>query len=54
MPVVVAVRAVCGALDELWQSTVPGREPSLLDLGVDTAAVAVAAIVVGRWITRRG
>ncbi len=51
--VVVAIGAVCGALDELWQSTVPGRDPSLLDLGVDVTAVALAAVAVGRWMTGR-
>ena len=51
---VIAIGAVCGALDELWQSTVPGRDPSLLDLGVDVAAVAVAAVVAVRWMGRGG
>lgn len=44
----VAVGALCGALDELWQSTVAGRHSSLVDLAVDVAAVTVAAIVTGR------
>jgi VanZ family protein len=52
--VTVTLGALAGLLDELWQSTVPGRTPSLVDLGVDVAAVTVAALVVGRVLERRG
>jgi VanZ family protein len=44
----VLVGALLGAADELFQSTVPGRETSLVDLAVDVAAVAVGAWVAGR------
>ena len=50
--VVAAVGAACGALDELYQSTVPGRTPSLLDLTVDVVAVTAAAALVG-WLAGR-
>ena len=42
-----------GALDELYQSTVPGRTPSLLDLTVDVVAVTLAAGLVTQWVRRR-
>ena len=45
---VAAIGAACGALDELYQSTVPGRTPSLADLAVDVVALTVAAVVVTR------
>lgn len=46
--VTVVVGLVLAAGDEWWQSTVPGRHPSLVDLAVDLAAITVAAVVVGR------
>lgn len=34
-------------LDEAYQSTVPGRDPSVLDWAVDLLAATVAAIIIG-------
>lgn len=46
--VLLAVGVALGALDELWQSTVPGRQPSLLDLAVDGLAVGIVAFLAPR------
>lgn len=53
VPTAVAVAAVGGALDEGWQATVPGRDPSLLDWGVDVVAAAVGAALAVRVLTPR-
>lgn len=42
-----------GAGDEGLQSTVAGRDPSVLDLAVDVVAATVAALVVARLLARR-
>jgi VanZ family protein len=43
--------------DEIHQSFVPGRDPSLLDVGIDTAgamiSLAISGFVVARWTRRR-
>lgn len=49
--VVLGAVAVLAAIDETFQSTVPGRDPSVLDGTVDLLA---AAIVVGAWRRMRG
>lgn len=47
--IVVAVVGLClGAADEWLQSTVPGRDASLLDLLVDITAATLAATVLRR------
>lgn len=46
--VLLAVGVALGALDELWQSTVPGRQPSLLDLAVDGLAVGLVSLLAPR------
>lgn len=51
--VTVVLGAAAGALDEAWQSTVPGRDPSLVDLGVDVVAVTTVAVLLGRWAAGR-
>lgn len=48
--VTVGLVVLLGTGDELLQSTVPGRDPSGLDLVVDVAAAGVAATTVGRWV----
>lgn len=47
------VGAALAVGDETWQSTVPGREPSALDLLVDVAAVGVAARATRAVLERR-
>lgn len=49
----VGLGALLGVGDEALQSTVPGRDPALLDLVVDVAAVGLAAVVLARWLHRR-
>lgn len=49
----VGLGALLGAGDEALQSTVPGRDPALLDLAVDVTAVVLAAVFVARWLRRR-
>ncbi|MEA3409211.1 MAG: VanZ family protein [Candidatus Eisenbacteria bacterium] len=58
---VVLTGAAVGALDELYQTTVPGRERELLDWVADVAGVLVgacAAMALNSWMTahrgRRG
>jgi VanZ family protein len=54
---VVGVVVILGGVDELYQSTIPGRDTSVVDLAVDVAAAGIAAWVaagvsasgVGRW-----
>lgn len=46
------VGVLLAAGDEWWQSTVPGRHPSLVDLTVDLVAITVVAVVVGRVLRR--
>lgn len=47
--IVAVVVLVLGGIDELYQSTVPGRDTSLVDLTVDVAAAGVAAWGIFRW-----
>lgn len=49
-PVVVVLIAasLLGAIDEAYQSTVPGREPSAIDWLVDVGAGTIGAILAGR------
>lgn len=49
----VLIASAFGALDELYQGTVPGRTPSALDWLVDTVGAAVGAAVVVRFSRRR-
>lgn len=51
--VVAVVVGMLGGVDELYQGTVPGRETSLLDLGVDIIAAALASTVVSRRMAER-
>lgn len=51
--VVTIVVAMLGGVDELYQGTVPGRQTSLLDLGVDVVAAALASAVVSRRMAER-
>ena len=51
--VVTIVVAMLGGVDELYQGTVPGRQTSLLDLGVDVVAAALASTVVSRRMAER-
>ena len=53
LAVTVMVGAAGGALDELWQSSVPGRHTSLVDLAVDVGAVLLAGVVAGRVLGSR-
>ena len=53
---VVLIGAAIGALDELYQTTVPGRERELLDWVADVAGVLVgscAAMALNSWMTAR-
>lgn len=53
----VLVGLALGVLDELWQSAVPGRHPSVVDLAVDLVALALAAGLtppVASRVLRRG
>ena len=53
---VVLIGAAVGALDELYQTTVPGRERELLDWVADVAGVLVgscAAMTLNSWMTSR-
>jgi VanZ family protein len=50
--VCVAVAVAYGLTDEVHQAFVPGREPSLLDLGAD-ALGALAAVLIAAWLERR-
>jgi VanZ family protein len=40
---------VVGTCDEMFQSTVPGRQSSGFDLMADTLGIAVAQLVYGAW-----
>jgi VanZ family protein len=51
--VVAVVVAMLGGVDELYQGTVPGRETSMLDLGVDIIAASIASVVVSRRMAGR-
>lgn len=51
--VVAVVVAMLAGVDELYQGTVPGRETSLLDLGVDVVAASIASVVVSRRMAGR-
>jgi VanZ family protein len=42
-----------GAVDETYQRLTPGRDPSLLDLAVDTVSASVAILVTRRRTARR-
>ena len=46
---VAVVVLVLGGIDELYQSTVPGRDTSLVDLTVDVVAAGLAAWGIFRW-----
>jgi len=48
----IALGAVVGALDELYQSRVPGRSSDLLDWIVDVGAVAIAILATQLIQTR--
>ena len=50
---VAIVVAILGGVDELYQGTVPGRQTSLLDLGVDVVAATLASAVVSRRMAER-
>jgi VanZ family protein len=43
----IVAAAAYGATDELHQSFTPGRHPSVIDVGIDTAGAAVAIAVCG-------
>jgi len=45
----VVIGLVAGTIDELYQGLIPGREPSVIDVGVDVVGVAIGAWLVGRW-----
>jgi len=51
--VVAVVVAMLGGVDELYQGTVPGRQTSMLDLGVDVIAASIASVVVSRRMAGR-
>ena len=56
MVIVVLVGAAVGALDEMYQATVPGRERELLDWVADVTGVLIGtclAMALGSWMTRR-
>jgi VanZ family protein len=47
--------AMAFALSDEWHQTfVPGRTPSLSDLGVDALGALCALVVVGLWISSKG
>ncbi|MFN8523818.1 MAG: VanZ family protein [Chloroflexota bacterium] len=49
-----ALIALCyGALDEVRQSFVPGREPRVFDVGLDTLSAFLAAVTMWRISRRR-
>lgn len=52
--VTVLLGTVLAAGDELFQSTVPGRDPSVWDLTVDVIALSVAAWGTARLRDRHG
>lgn len=45
---IAAVVALAG-IDEVYQSTVPGRDPSTLDWLTDVTAATIAASVFSKW-----
>lgn len=45
----VAVVVGLAGLDEAYQSTVPGRDPSAIDWAVDVVSAAVVATAFARW-----
>ena len=47
----VAIGLALAGVDELYQGTVAGRDPSVVDLGVDAVAIVVGAALVGRRTT---
>jgi hypothetical protein len=49
----VLIASAFGALDELYQSTVPGRQPSLLDWTVDTLGALTGAALTLGFVRRR-
>jgi VanZ family protein len=51
--VVAVVVAMLGGVDELYQGTVPGRQTSIMDLGVDIIAASIASAVVSRRMAER-
>ena len=56
MVIVVLVGAAVGALDEAYQTTVPGRERELLDWVADVAGTLLgtcSAMALGSWMTWR-
>ncbi len=48
-----AVGMLVGLLDELYQSTVPGREPDALDAAADTLGVVLGALAWSAWTQTR-
>jgi VanZ family protein len=51
--VAVILSGLFGGLDELRQSFVPRREPSLVDIVLDTGAALVAVVIVAAWLRYR-
>lgn len=49
---VIATGLLVGCLDELYQSLIPGRHPSILDVAADAAGILAGALV-GALIARR-
>ena len=49
----VLVGVLVGSLDELYQSTVPGRQLDALDAVADTVGVALGALAYAAWTRRR-
>lgn len=51
--VAVVLSSLFGGLDELRQSFVPRREPSLADVGLDTVSALAAAAIAAAWLRYR-
>lgn len=45
----VAIAALYSLTDEYHQSFVPGRTPSIVDCGIDTAGAALSTLIVWSW-----